>query len=180
MKFVKIISAVLFFSFVGNFHNQLFAQEPTKNLGRWTRILTVDEYLEKGDYRAKVQDNGQGKSIELIIYKSDDGVVVRSIFLHKSFSGFEGIGFKKVGNDMTFVCLKKDDTSDKSGAMLIGELAASKREESFGSRTGFTVVNADKAVLPSCYFQLRLDGSFVIISCSTALGFAAGDDILSL
>ena len=177
MKFVKIISAVLFFSFLGNFENQLLAQRPTKNVGYWQKSLSIDEFFENGDYRARIQNNG-AKGVNLIIYRSDNGAELRTIFLCGAYD-VQYLGFFKLSpntrQEVALVCSNSYDTDgDKK---IIGDLTHTKRESEFGNRPGFKVLDSDTPVDKLAYFQLEADGRFVIYN-KLGMFNAAGTPIL--
>ena len=160
MKFVKIISAVLFFSFSGNFHNQLFAQEPTKSAGSSTQTLNADEYLENGDFRAKITRGANGR-VHLIIYKASDNAVVRTVSVGytKGDSPMKSMGFDTQDkNDIKLI------TNQEDAAAGINSNSITIDSRSRGNLANFKVLNTSVETTDSAYFKLESDGRCIIYS----------------
>ena len=148
MKFLKIISAILFFSFSGNFHNQLFAQAPTKSLGKWTRELKVNEYLENGEFKARLVVN----SDRLLQWEiSQNGNVVRTSI---------------------FDCCKK--MSCDFNAMMIKHPYVQVVYSSCMS-SGTDLFKLNKTTDDSAYFWLTSDGIVELYGSSGILGLSSSD-----
>jgi hypothetical protein len=177
MKLLKISFAVLLFSFVGSMQNQVLAQ--TNNLGKWTRSMTEDDYLENGDFRARVQI--EGGALNLIIYRSDNGDAVRSGGLYsvdhftklKDFCLIPDNNKLSPGNTVCF-------TDTNGGVHYKSKLHKNDRYRDFEESGIGKVLNSDVESGRTAYFQLEDDGRFVIYNTSGVLGTSSGTAIVEL
>ena len=161
MKFLKIISAILFFSFSGNFQNQLFAQRewPTASLGKWTRVITVGQYLENGDYRAHICEFSNG-DFYLEIFTKSFSVVRRRLLGKRPFYSPDP-------------CLKRIyfSHSGNSRVTLLGVMFIAGRD------TGFNIDNLetfDESVDSTAYMWLSAEGNLEFYTKNGFLGWGSG------
>ena len=178
MKFLKIFSAILFFSFVGNFHNQLFAQG--KDIGYWTNTLKSDECMSSynGKYRAKLE-NGIGEdvtSIYIVVYKTLDNTVVRKLFLTDKSTG-NGKVLKLRLTRSKNISWVEFDTEYRSGFLLgTGKITKEYRSQFVNDCKG-KLLNNEVETDGTAYFQLEDDGRFVIYNETGFFG-GAGTPII--
>jgi hypothetical protein len=166
MKHLKIYLAILLFSFLGSMHNQLLAQEPRENIGYWGRSINQDQYLENGDYRAKLRDNG------LVIYNKNGNSGERFIKINPN--KVERLHFQsglEAGSD---IILK---SWSNEGSFNLANLAVFRRSE---SGPAVKVLDSSTPVISSCYFQLETDGRFVIYHGTVGIFNSAGTPIIEL
>jgi hypothetical protein len=175
MKFFKIFSAILFFSFLGSIQNHLLAQEPTKNAGYWGRELAADQYLENGDYRAKLVNGQVSYHVLVVIYNKYTNNIQQSLFLNIESGNTEvqKISFEKNKSLTTLVCTTASRTSN------CGFFSIDRRGKNVGPPF-WKVLNTDVEIDESCYFQLEEDGRFVIYHGTTGIFGSAGTPIVEL
>lgn len=163
MKHLKIFATVLFFCFLGSVQSQVLAQEPTKNIGYWGRVLKFDEYLENGEYRAKLDVD------RLIIYRKDNGNVITSVVLSSdNYAGYK-------------IWTIKIESEESAGMTLAcnRDTWYPLRKNIRGNFRFFKVLDKDTEVSSSAYFQLESDGRFVIYDGTTFFG-GAGTPIIEI
>jgi hypothetical protein len=166
MKLLKIYFAVLFFSFLGSMQNQLSAQEPTKNIGSSAQKLSAGEYMENGQFRAKLSkgitsDDG---SAMIVIYKTSDNSIVKKLSLHRNplWEDFKFIGFDTSNpSEIWYVYSYKGSVHGPGDTRKMANLS----EETNCVYGGMVkALSPWQTVTPSVHFHLTPDGRFVIIS----------------
>jgi hypothetical protein len=166
MKFLKIFSAILFFSFFGSFQNQLFAQaEPTKNIGSSAQKLNADEYLEHGNFRAKLAPTKKPDwgVTDIVIYRANDNTVVNRKALHgnSNWENHKSIGFDTSNESEIWFTLTYDATWQGPGGTKKMDNLSDAEACMAG---GWSVLNSQVKPTKSVYFQLESDGKLSIYS----------------
>ena len=176
MKLLKIFSAVLLFSFLGSMQNQVLAQEPTKNISYWGRVLNVDEYLENGDFRAKLQNHPtKAHWVQLIIYKKSDNSVVKSLLVSDNGknTGVKSLQFDTSGGgENIWLTCTTDAHTDR--ALNLSMVARNSYWGQYKALDKFIEVTS------YAYFQLENDGRFVIYHSTVGMFNEAGTPIVEI
>jgi hypothetical protein len=176
MKLLKISFAVLLFSFLGSMQNQVLAQEPTKNAGYWGRTLSNLEYLENGDFRAKLQNHPTNAHwVQLIIYKASDNSVVKSLLVsnNQNNTKVKSLQFDTSGGDPNiWLSCTTDAQTDK-----VLNLSTAARNSYWDL---YKALDKTTEVTSYAYFQLENDGRFVIYHSTVGMFNSAGTPIVEL
>jgi len=158
MKLLKISLAILLFSFLGSMHNPLSAQEPNENLGSSAQAISLDQYLENGDFKTKWE---VGSKSELVTYKASNDATLRKI----GFSGRANETFKSLSlricnhNNQNLMCLCQNFEPTRSDCI---SLSADSRNR--GNLANYKILNTTIEPADSAYFKLESDGKLVIYS----------------
>jgi hypothetical protein len=178
MKLLKIYFSVLLFSFLGSVQNQVLAQaEPTRNAGYWERTLNVTDYLENGEFRAKLKNHPTNEHwAQLIIYKKSDNSVVKSILVHNDTkkTAVKSLQLDTSGGDpnIWLTCTSEAQTVKVLNLSTAGRV----------SPTWFhaaSILDTTTEVTSYAYFQLENDGRFIIYH-STGMFNSPGNPIVEL
>jgi hypothetical protein len=166
MKHLKIYFAVLLFSFLGSMHNQLLAQEPTKNIGSSAQKLNADEYMENGNFRAKLSKgitSDDGRAM-IVIYKANDNSIVKKLSLHRNpmWENFKFIGFDTSNPSEIWYVYSYD--GDYQGPGDTRKMANLSDETNCTYGGMVRALTPWQTVTPSVHFHLTADGRFVIVS----------------
>jgi len=178
MKHLKIFSAVLLFSFLGSLNNQVCAQtEPTENAGYWSRNIHSGQYLQNGDFRAKLKCIDGNAT--LVIYKKSDNSIVRSTQLGTGFTNATDFNLyvSAFREDNFLVCGQVKDASESS-SIKIAYLRLSDRSKNTASY--LKVLDDTKDATEYAYFQLESDGRFVIYHSTVGMFNSAGTPIIEI